>query len=100
MSRYDDRGSGAGRPEPVVPAGLAQLLAQLAGPHDSWDRPGGYFGPLTRAYPLSVEDRAHANSLYRLGSKALLRGELLGPRPGSTKRPRQDIPVPCSGWRS
>ncbi|MFD9303025.1 hypothetical protein ACFWCB_10175 [Streptomyces sp. NPDC060048] len=77
VSRYDDHRGGAGRPEPLVPAGLAQLLAQLKGPHDYWDRPDGYFGPLTDTYGLSAEQRAHANSLYRLGSKALLGGELL-----------------------
>lgn len=77
VSRYDDHRGGAGRPDPQVPAGLAQLLAQLAGPHDFWDRPGGYFGPLTDTYGLSAEERAHANSLYRIGSKALTRGELL-----------------------
>lgn len=76
VSTNDHRG-GAGRPDPVVPAGLDHLLAQLAGPHDFWDRPKGYFGPLTDIYGLSLEERAHANSLYRLGSKALVRGELL-----------------------
>ncbi|MEW2418122.1 IclR family transcriptional regulator C-terminal domain-containing protein [Streptomyces sp. NPDC046866] len=75
-TNVDHRG-GAGRPEPVVPAGLAHLLAQLAGPHDFWDRPKGYFGPLTDTYALTLEERAHANSLYRLGTKALVRGELL-----------------------
>ncbi|WP_369383896.1 IclR family transcriptional regulator C-terminal domain-containing protein [Streptomyces sp. cg36] len=77
MSRYDEhRGGGAGRPEPVVPAGLADLLAHLAGPPDFWDRPGGDFGPLSEAYELTRAQRAHANSRYRLGSKALVRGEL------------------------
>ncbi|MEV0375103.1 IclR family transcriptional regulator C-terminal domain-containing protein [Streptomyces sp. NPDC050636] len=77
MSRYDDHRGGTGCPEPVVPAGLAELLAQLAGPPDFWDRPGGDLGPLTAVYALTLEERAHANSLYRLGSKALDRGELL-----------------------
>lgn len=77
VSTNDDHRGGAGRPEPVVPAELSHLLAQLAGPHDFWDRPKGYFGPLTDTYGLSVEERAHANSLYRLGTKALVRGELL-----------------------
>ncbi|BDM74809.1 hypothetical protein HEK616_82960 (plasmid) [Streptomyces nigrescens] len=77
VSRYDDhRGRAAGRPEPVVPTQLAQLLTQLAGPPDPWDRPRGDFGPLTQHYALTLEERAHANSLYRLGSKALGRGEL------------------------
>ncbi|AJT70108.1 hypothetical protein T261_8516 [Streptomyces lydicus] len=77
VSRYDDHRDGAVCPEPVVPAGLAELLAHLAGPPDFWDRPGGDFGPLTAVYALTVEERAHANSLYRLGSKALGRDELL-----------------------
>ncbi|MGW1376872.1 IclR family transcriptional regulator domain-containing protein [Streptomyces sp. NPDC002446] len=77
MSRYDDHRGRAGCPEPVVPAGLAELLAQLAGPPDFWDRPSGDFGPLTDSYALTSDQRAHANSLYRLGSKALCRDELL-----------------------
>ncbi|WP_128512369.1 IclR family transcriptional regulator domain-containing protein [Streptomyces inhibens] len=77
MSRYDDHRGGAGCPEPVVPAGLAELLAQLTGPPDFWDRPDGHFGPLAEMYALTAEERAHANSLYRLGSKALGRDELL-----------------------
>ncbi|MEU4352340.1 IclR family transcriptional regulator C-terminal domain-containing protein [Streptomyces sp. NPDC023838] len=79
MSRDDDHHDGVfstGRPEPVVPAGLADLLAHLAGPSDFWDRPEGDFGPLSDAYELTRGQRAHANSLYRLGSKALARGEL------------------------
>ncbi|MFI9769598.1 IclR family transcriptional regulator C-terminal domain-containing protein [Streptomyces sp. NPDC052415] len=76
MGRYDDRGGGAGHPEQMVPAGLAHMLAQLAGPHDYWDRPGGDFGPLTDVYALGAEASQRANSLYRLGSKALRRGEL------------------------
>ncbi|UQA90728.1 IclR family transcriptional regulator domain-containing protein [Streptomyces halobius] len=75
MSRYDHR-DGARCPEPVVPAGLAELLAQLAGPPDFWDRPCGNFGPLTNMYALTSQERSHANSLYRLGSKALSRNEL------------------------
>ncbi|MFK8911809.1 hypothetical protein ACJA3G_32890, partial [Streptomyces sp. YS-3] len=77
VSRYDGPDGGAGRPEPQVPAALARLLDQLAGPYDFWDRPDGHFGPLTEKYRLSAEERAHANSLYRLGSKALMKGELL-----------------------
>ncbi|MFE5538724.1 hypothetical protein [Streptomyces sp. NPDC056492] len=73
---YDDHGGGRGRPEPVVPAGLAHLLAQLAGEPDHWDRPGGNLGPLSHLYRLAPSERALANSLYRLGSKALVRGEL------------------------
>ncbi|MFB7983947.1 hypothetical protein [Streptomyces vinaceus] len=76
MSTYDDHGGGRGRPEPVVPAGPAHLLAQLAGEPDHWDRPGGNFGPLSHLYRLTPSERALANSLYRLGSKALARGEV------------------------
>lgn len=76
MSTYDDHRGGPGRPEPVVPAGLAHLLAQLAGPPDHWDRPEGDFGPLSHLYRLTRSERALANSMYRLGSKALARGEL------------------------
>ncbi|MFF3346618.1 IclR family transcriptional regulator C-terminal domain-containing protein [Streptomyces sp. NPDC002779] len=76
MGRDDDRGGGAGHPEQMVPAGLAHMLAQLAGPHDFWDRPGGDFGPLTDVYALSADAAQRVNSFYRLGSKALRRGEL------------------------
>ncbi|MCK7627375.1 hypothetical protein MUU72_30500 [Streptomyces sp. RS10V-4] len=76
MSRYDGHGGGTGRPEPVVPAGLAALLARLDGPPDFWDRPCGDFGPLTAAYVLTAEARQDANSWYRLGSRALAREEL------------------------
>ncbi|WP_327135857.1 hypothetical protein OG311_37745 (plasmid) [Streptomyces sp. NBC_01343] len=76
MSTYDDHRGGRGRPEPVVPAGLAHLLAQLAGEPDHWDRPDGDFGPLSHLYALSTGERALANSLYRLGSKALGREEM------------------------
>ncbi len=76
VSRYDDHRDGAGRPEPVVPSALAELLGRLTGAPDFWDRPCGDFGPLTSEYALSAEKRAHANSLYRLGTKALAREEL------------------------
>ncbi|WP_053687515.1 IclR family transcriptional regulator domain-containing protein [Streptomyces sp. IGB124] len=77
MSRYEGPSGGAQGPDPVVPAGLADLLDQLAGPKDVWDRPDGDFGPLDDSYGLSQEEREHANSMYRLGSKALARGDLL-----------------------
>ncbi|MFF2793139.1 IclR family transcriptional regulator C-terminal domain-containing protein [Streptomyces sp. NPDC058049] len=77
MSRYEGHSGGAPGPDPVVPAGLADLLDRLAGPPDVWDRPDGDFGPLTASYGLSQEEREHANSMYRLGSKALRRGEML-----------------------
>ncbi|WP_331739544.1 hypothetical protein OG590_38475 (plasmid) [Streptomyces goshikiensis] len=76
MSTYDGHRGGQGRPEPVVPAGLADLLAHLAGPPDHWDRPVGDFGPLSHLYRLTGSERALANSMYRLGSKALARGDL------------------------
>jgi hypothetical protein len=68
-------GSG-GRPTPAVPAELLTLMDKLAGPPDFWDRPDGDFGPLSHLYELDVEARQQANSLYRLGSKALGRDEL------------------------
>ncbi|WP_328741322.1 hypothetical protein OHA91_39415 (plasmid) [Streptomyces erythrochromogenes] len=77
MSRYEGPSGGAQGPDPVVPAGLADLLDQLAGPKDVWDRPDGDFGPLDGSYGLSQEEREHANSMYRVGSKALVRGDLL-----------------------
>ncbi|MFE5621090.1 IclR family transcriptional regulator C-terminal domain-containing protein [Streptomyces virginiae] len=91
MSRYEGHSGGAAGPDPVVPAGLADLLDpdpvvpagladlldELAGPPDFWHRPRGNFGPLDDAYGLSPEEREHANSMYRLGSTALVRGELL-----------------------
>ncbi|MEU3317149.1 IclR family transcriptional regulator C-terminal domain-containing protein [Streptomyces sp. NPDC006662] len=76
MSTYDGHRGGQRRPEPVVPAGLADLLARLAGPADHWDRPEGDFGPLAHLYRLTRSERALANSMYRLGSKALARGDL------------------------
>ncbi|MFJ6501603.1 hypothetical protein OG280_40980 (plasmid) [Streptomyces virginiae] len=77
MSRYEGHSGGAQGTDPVVPAGLADLLDRLAGPPDVWDRPDGDFGPLTDSYGLSQEEREHANSMYRLGSKALSRDDLL-----------------------
>ncbi|MGW9374075.1 IclR family transcriptional regulator domain-containing protein [Streptomyces xanthophaeus] len=76
MSRYD--GHRGECPEPAVPAGLTDLLAQIAGTPDFWDRPQGDWGlglPQVSA-PARREERANANSFYRLGSKALRRGEL------------------------
>ncbi|MDV5143172.1 IclR family transcriptional regulator C-terminal domain-containing protein [Streptomyces sp. SBC-4] len=74
MSRFnEDSGS---RPAPEAGAELLTLIDRLAGPPDCWDRPDGDFGSLTHLYDLDVEERERANSLYRLGSKALGRGEL------------------------
>ncbi|MEU6934441.1 hypothetical protein AB0A05_35555 [Streptomyces sp. NPDC046374] len=74
--RRFSKDNGAGPPAPESPGGLLALRRQLQGPPDFWDRPDGDFGPLDRLSPLTVEARQRANSLYRLGSKALLRGEL------------------------
>ncbi|MFJ9026727.1 hypothetical protein ACIRPU_43355 [Streptomyces sp. NPDC102259] len=68
-------GSG-GRPAPTVSAELLALLDKMAGPSDFWDRPDGDFGPLSDLYEPDSEARQEANSLYRLGSKALGRDEL------------------------
>ncbi|MDH6565001.1 hypothetical protein M2160_000022 [Streptomyces sp. SAI-117] len=68
--------SSGGRPTPAVPAELLTLMDKLAGPPDVWDRPDGDFGPLSDLYELDVEARQGANSLYRLGSRALERSEL------------------------
>ncbi|MEU6981869.1 IclR family transcriptional regulator C-terminal domain-containing protein [Streptomyces sp. NPDC046324] len=75
VSRFN--ADSGGRPAPDVPAGLVELMGRLAGPPDFWDRPEGEFGPLTGAYETGREERERANSLYRLGSKALARDELV-----------------------
>ncbi|MEW5631202.1 IclR family transcriptional regulator C-terminal domain-containing protein [Streptomyces hydrogenans] len=62
-------------PAPAV-AELQGLMDELAGPSDFWDRPDGDFGPLTHLYGRREEERQRANAHYRLGSKALRRGEL------------------------
>lgn len=74
VSRFNE--DSGGRPAPEARAELWTLIDRLAGPPDFWDRPDGDFGSLTRLYGLDVEERERANSLYRLGSKALGRGEL------------------------
>ncbi|EFL19882.1 hypothetical protein [Streptomyces sp. C] len=54
---------------------LTELLKQLEGEHDHWNRPDGNWGegvPINRA---ERDRREHANSMYVLGSKALLREE-------------------------
>ncbi|MFC7979066.1 IclR family transcriptional regulator C-terminal domain-containing protein [Streptomyces cinereoruber] len=73
MSRFNQDG---GRPASEAGAELLALMHQLTGPPDFWDRPDGDFGPLTHLYKLTAQDRERANSHYRLGSKALGRGEL------------------------
>lgn len=74
VSRFNE--VSGGRPAPDVPAGLVELMSRLAGPPDFWDRPDGEFGPLAETYETGREERQRANSLYRLGSKALGRDEL------------------------
>ncbi|WP_344361529.1 IclR family transcriptional regulator domain-containing protein [Streptomyces gobitricini] len=72
MSR-DDAPRGE-RSEPPVPAGLTELLRELEGARDFWDRPYGTCG--RAPHGEAEEERALANSFYRLGTKALRRGEL------------------------
>ncbi|SEE59498.1 IclR family transcriptional regulator C-terminal domain-containing protein [Streptomyces sp. TLI_105] len=74
MSRFNQ--DSGGRPAPEAGAALLTLMNQLTGPPDFWDRPDGDFGPLTHLYKQDVEGRERANAHYRLGSKALRRGEL------------------------
>ncbi|MEV7617533.1 IclR family transcriptional regulator C-terminal domain-containing protein [Streptomyces sp. NPDC089799] len=71
MSRLNDDS----RDRPAS-AGLVELMAQLGRPEDTWDRPGGDFGPLASLYGLDRDGWERANSQYLLGSKALARGEL------------------------
>jgi DNA-binding IclR family transcriptional regulator len=49
-------------------------LTGLSGPRDYWDRPDGNWGLLVG--PDAVNRRQHANSCYRLGTRALRRGDL------------------------
>ncbi|MFF9016741.1 IclR family transcriptional regulator C-terminal domain-containing protein [Streptomyces sp. NPDC014870] len=74
VSRFNE--VSGGRPAPDVPAGLVELMSRLAGPPDFWDRPDGDLGPLAEFYGTGRQERGRANSLYRLGSKALGRDEL------------------------
>ncbi|MEU9088204.1 IclR family transcriptional regulator C-terminal domain-containing protein [Streptomyces sp. NPDC048357] len=86
MSRLNDNSSNLPAPAGPVrnddtpdlpaPTGLVDLMAELAGPPDHWDRPDGDFGPLTGLYRLDRDGWERVNSLYRMGSKALGRGEL------------------------
>lgn len=69
----NDSGRGA-RPGLTGPSGLAALLSGLKGPKDFWDRPDGDWGLFIGRG--AVERRLHANSCYRLGSKALRSGGL------------------------
>ncbi|UUY52741.1 hypothetical protein NRK68_36415 (plasmid) [Streptomyces yangpuensis] len=67
MSR-NDSGRGTRRGQ-YAPDGFAAVLSEPKGPKDYWDRPDGNWGLLVGAGAL--ERRQHANSCYRLGSRAL-----------------------------
>ncbi|MFF3677406.1 IclR family transcriptional regulator C-terminal domain-containing protein [Streptomyces sp. NPDC002120] len=60
---------------PAEPSAFAALLSGLRGA-DFWDRPEGDWGPRRTWRGEELERRVHANSCYRLGSKALRVGEL------------------------
>ncbi|WP_329391536.1 hypothetical protein OG625_39935 (plasmid) [Streptomyces sp. NBC_01351] len=70
MSRND---SGRGPRPGYALDGFAAVLSGLKGPKDYWDRPDGNWGLLIG--PRAVARRRHANSCYRLGSKALRAGD-------------------------
>ncbi|MGW2918202.1 IclR family transcriptional regulator domain-containing protein [Streptomyces angustmyceticus] len=74
VGRFDE-GSGS-RQERVLPAGLVQLMGMLVGPPDFWYRPDGDFGRLANTVQRDAAARKRANSLYRIGSRALDRQEL------------------------
>ncbi|MFC6137838.1 IclR family transcriptional regulator domain-containing protein [Streptomyces spororaveus] len=75
MSGHGGRRGGQQGP-PTSPSGLEGLLAALRGPIDFWDRPAGDWPGDPGADGTSDQARAHANACYRLGTKALRRGEL------------------------
>lgn len=56
-----------------VPRAAAGRLPVLPTHRDYWDRPEGNWGLLVG--PDALERREHANSCYRMGSKALRRGD-------------------------
>ncbi|MFC7307077.1 IclR family transcriptional regulator C-terminal domain-containing protein [Streptomyces monticola] len=64
------------RQAPLLPAGLVELMSTLTGPADFWDRPDGDFGMPAESVEPDRAARQRANSLYRLGSRALGRGDL------------------------
>ncbi|MEU6934422.1 IclR family transcriptional regulator C-terminal domain-containing protein [Streptomyces sp. NPDC046374] len=77
VSQHD--GDHGGVRAPAAPAGLT--ATPDADEHqDYWDRPEGDWGPAETAPPADEatwwDDRAQANTLYVLGSRALRRGEL------------------------
>lgn len=55
---------------------LIELRGQLKGERDYWDRPSGDWGEGPPTSPAALERRELANSMFLLGSRALLRGEL------------------------
>ncbi len=75
MSEYGGRRAER-RVQATPPAGLAALLAALKTPSDFWDRPDGDWPGCGDSIRGSREARAHANACYRMGSRALKRGEL------------------------
>ncbi|MCX4826015.1 IclR family transcriptional regulator C-terminal domain-containing protein [Streptomyces sp. NBC_01142] len=75
VSRFNE--DSGNRRAPVTPVGLVKLMSALSGPPDFWDRPDGDFGVLGETLEPDRTQRQRANSLYRLGSKALGRNELL-----------------------
>ncbi|MFD7972549.1 IclR family transcriptional regulator domain-containing protein [Streptomyces clavifer] len=72
--RRFNKDSGGGTPK--APARMLTPRGRFSGLADFWDRPDGDFGPLDDLNSLTAVARQRANSLYRLGSKALLRNEL------------------------
>ncbi|MEU9298509.1 IclR family transcriptional regulator C-terminal domain-containing protein [Streptomyces sp. NPDC048266] len=73
VGRFNKDSGGAA---PKASAGLRTLRRRVLSPSDFWDRPDGCFGPLDDRYSLDAPGRQQANSMFRLGSKALLRDEL------------------------
>ncbi|MER6314357.1 IclR family transcriptional regulator C-terminal domain-containing protein [Streptomyces sp. NPDC001581] len=76
MSEYGGGRRAERRGQATPPAGLAALLASLKTPSDFWDRPDGDWPGCGDGIRGSGEARAHANACYRLGSRALRRGDL------------------------
>ncbi|WP_405813092.1 MULTISPECIES: IclR family transcriptional regulator C-terminal domain-containing protein [unclassified Streptomyces] len=75
MSDVSGNDSERGDTGAAEPSAFAALLSGLKGA-DFWDRPGGDWGPPRTWRGQELERRLHANSCYRLGSKALRLGEL------------------------
>ncbi|MFG2979183.1 IclR family transcriptional regulator C-terminal domain-containing protein [Streptomyces sp. NPDC048331] len=75
MSDVSGNDSERGDTGAAEPSAFAALLSGLKGA-DFWDRPGGDWGPRQTWRGQELERRLHANSCYRLGSKALRIGEL------------------------